>query len=60
MLPGGKQKCMVNLWRVSTCYIVKHDIREHKQAGYIEGHGKSGPGKSRDNQIQASDQYTQK
>ena len=38
----------VNWGKFNTCSIVKHDIGEHKEARYIEGHGKSGPGKSGD------------
>ena len=38
----------VNRGKVNTCSIVKHDIGEQKKARYIEGHGKSGPGKSGD------------
>ena len=38
----------VNRGKVNPCSIVKHDIGEHKEARYIEGHGKSGPGKSGD------------
>ena len=34
---------------VNSCSTVKHDISgEHKEARYIEGYGKSGPGKSGD------------
>ena len=35
--------------KVNTCSTIKPDIGEHNEACYIEGHGKSGPGKSRDN-----------
>ena len=31
---------------VNTCSIVKHDIGGHKEARYIEWHGKPGAGKS--------------
>ena len=41
-LLGGKQKCTVYRGRVNTVFIVKSDY----QGRYIEGHGKSGPGKS--------------
>ena len=55
-LLSGKLKFMVNRGtvnrgKVNTCSIVKHDNEEHKEAHYIERHGKLGPGKSRDNCI---------
>ena len=49
---GESKKCTVNRGKVNTCSIVKHDIRgtqKHKEARYIEGHGKLGPGKLRYN-----------
>ena len=39
----------VNRGKVNTCSIVKHDIGGTQEARYIEGHGKSGHGKSRYN-----------
>ena len=54
LLPYGQWTCSWESWvfcaKPKKCNL-KHDIGEHKEARYIKGHGKSGPGKSGDDCI---------